>query len=309
VCVTIESRFITINDSFIQEIGADWRGLGNDGKAPIPLMDVTNGFEDNASRGMDNQGDGGAGSNPAAGIFFNDNTDGDIRFRNEGIFGTPLGDVLSTIGGGAFQFSLIDDTMFNLVVRAVEKSLNATEITSPILTAFNTQRSYITVINQVSFIQGFDVDVATSAFIANPNIGVIQEGIVLDVRPTVSYDRKYITLEIQTTVADLERPLRERQTPLAGQTTPVTFQLPELKVSSAATTVVVPDGGSLILGGLKYIRYVSRQAETPVLSKIPILGFFFRTKGIDDEVTNLIVLARASITDMNEIRETAKLSY
>ena len=308
-CVTIESRFISINDSFLQEIGADWRGLGNDGKASSPIMDVTNGFEDNASEGMDNQGDGGEGANPSAGIFFNDNTDGDIRFRNEGVFNTPLGDMLSTIGGGAFQFSLIDDTMFNLVVRAVEKSYNATEITAPVITAYNTQRSYITVINQVSFIQGFDVDVATSAFIANPNVGIIQEGIVLDVKPTVSYDRKYITLELQTTVAELERPIRTRSTPLAGQTTPVTFQLPNLVVSTAATTVVVPDGGSLILGGMKRIRYISREAEAPILSKIPILGFFFRERGLDDEVESLIILARASIQDMNDIRERTKLSH
>ncbi|MFH2001601.1 MAG: hypothetical protein ABIK28_18095, partial [Planctomycetota bacterium] len=295
--------------SFIQEIGAEFRGLGNDGKTLTPSMDVTNGFEDSASTGMDNQGDGGEGANPSAGIFFNDNSDGDIRFRNEGVFQNSLGKVLNTIGGGAFQFSLIDDTMFNLVVRAVEKSYNATEITSPIITAFNTQRSYITVINQVSFIRGFDVDVATSAFIANPNIAIIQEGIVLDVRPTVSYDRKYITLEIQTTVADLNRPLRTWSTPLAGQTTPVTFQLPVLNVSSAATTVVVPDGGSLVLGGLKYVRYVSRTSETPFLGKIPILGFFFRQKGLDDEVSNLIILARANISDMNEVRERTRLSH
>jgi general secretion pathway protein D len=309
VCVTIESRFIKINDAFIQEIGVDFRGIGNDGKTVTPLMDVTNGFEDNASQGMDNQGDGGPGDNPAAGVFYNDNTDGDMRFRTENYFKTALGQVLSTIGGGAFQFSYIDDTIFNMVVRAVEKSYNATELTSPIVTAFNTQRSYITVINQISYVRGFDVDVATSAFIANPNIGIIQEGIVLDVKPTVSYDRKYITLELQTTVADLKRPIREWQTPLAGQTTPVTFQLPVLDVSSAATTVVVPDGGSLILGGVKHIRYVSRTADTPFLADIPLLGFFFRQKGLSDEVGNLIILARANISDMNEIRERTKLSH
>jgi len=307
-CVTVECRFITVNDSFIQEIGAEWRGLGNDGKSPSPILDVTNGFEDNASIGMDNQGDGGAGANPSAGIFFNDNSDGDIRFRNEGVFQNALGDVLNTIGGGAFQFSLLGDTMFNLVVRAVEKSYNATEITAPILTAFNTQRAYITVINQVTFIQGFDVDVATSAFIANPNVGVIQEGIVLDVKPTVSYDRKYITLELQATVADLKRPIRTISTSLAGQTTPVTFQLPDLAVSQAQTTVRIPDGGSLILGGMKKIRRIDRVAESPILGRLPIIGFFFREKGIDDEVLNLIILARAQIVDMNKYRDTANLS-
>jgi len=300
--VTIESRFIEINKAFLQEIGADFRGLGGDGKAPEVPMDVTSGYEDNASGGWDNQGDGSEGGSPSAGIFYNDNSDGDIRFRSENWFGNPLGDLLSTIGGGAFQFSLLDDTMFNLVVRAVEKSYNATEITAPMLTVFNTQRSYITVVNQITYLQGFDVDVANSAFIANPNIGVIQDGIVLDVKPTVSYDRKYITLEIQATVADLFEPIREKETTLGGQTQPVKFQLPQLDVSTASTTVVVPDGGNIVLGGLKSIRYINRKAGTPILNKIPIVSFFFTQKGLDDEVRDLIFLAKAHISDMNTIR-------
>jgi len=302
--VTIQSRFIEINKAFLQEIGADFRGLGGDGKSPEVPMNVTSGYEDASSRGWDNQGDGSPGSNPSAGIFFNDNSDGDIRFRNESTFTNPLGDLLSTIGGGAFQFSLLDDTMFNLVVRAVEKSFNATEITSPIITVFNTQRSYITVINQISYIQGFDVDVANSAFIGNPNVGVIQEGIVLDVKPTVSYDRKYITLEVQATVAELID-LRNFSTTLGGQSEQITFQMPELDVSTASATVVVPDGGNIVLGGLKSIRYINRKAGTPILSKIPIISFFFSQKGIDDETKNLIILAKANITDMNSIRNAA----
>ena len=299
--VTIESRFIEINKGFLQEVGADFRGLGGDGKSEEVPLGVTNGYEDNASQGLDNTGEGDPGASPSAGIFFNDNSDGDIRFRNESFFENPLGDLLSTMGGGAFQFSLLDDTLFNLVVRAVEKSYNATEVTSPIITVFNTQRAYITVINQISYVQGFDVDVAISAYIANPNIGIIQDGIVLDVKPTVSYDRKYITLEIQATVAELTG-LRNIETTLGGQSQKVSFQLPDLFVSTASATVVVPDGGNILLGGLKSIRYVNRKAGTPILSKIPIVSFFFSQKGIDDEMNNLIILAKAHITDMNTIR-------
>jgi type II secretory pathway component GspD/PulD (secretin) len=305
--VTIEARFIEINKSFLQEIGADFRGLGGDGVSPeVPMNQVTNGYEDSASRGWDNQGDGSAGSSPTAGMFFNDNSDGDIRGRSENYFENALGDLLSTMGGGSFQFSLLDDTMFNLVVRAVEKSYNATEITSPIITVFNTQRAYITVINQISYVQGFDVDVANSAYIANPNIGVIQDGIVLDVKPTVSYDRKYITLEIQATVADLLS-MRTITTSLGGQSEPVTFQMPTLHVSTTSATVVVPDGGYVVLGGLKSIRYINRKATTPILGDIPIVNFFFSQKGIDDEVMNLVVVARADISDMNTIRNDAFL--
>jgi hypothetical protein len=43
-------------------------------------------------------------------------------------------------------------------------------------------RSHIYLANQLSFIQDFDVEVAQTAFIADPVVGILQEGAVLDVR-------------------------------------------------------------------------------------------------------------------------------
>jgi hypothetical protein len=43
-------------------------------------------------------------------------------------------------------------------------------------------RTYFAAVNQVSFIQDFDVEVAQTAFIADPIVGTIQEGIVNDVQ-------------------------------------------------------------------------------------------------------------------------------
>jgi type II secretory pathway component GspD/PulD (secretin) len=187
------------------------------------------------------------------------------------------------------------------VITAVEKSVNAYEISSPVVSVYNTQRAFVTVVNQVSFVQGFDVDVANAAFIADPNIGVVQEGIVLDVRPTISFDRKYVTLDVQATVANLVRPIREISTNLGGNTDQVTFSLPQLDVQDAQTTVVVPDGGSVLLGGFKHVLYRNRTAEAPWLADIPIVGFFFQEKGLSDEMTDLIIVIRATITDYSEL--------
>jgi hypothetical protein len=43
-------------------------------------------------------------------------------------------------------------------------------------------RSYIYTANQLSFIQDFDVEVAQTAFIADPQVGILQDGATLDVR-------------------------------------------------------------------------------------------------------------------------------
>ncbi|MEW6741129.1 MAG: hypothetical protein AB1486_00070 [Planctomycetota bacterium] len=308
--VTIHSRFVAITDAFIEEIGADFRGLGNEVGSDVVLDDLTVGLEDKTSQGLDNEGPGAdvaAGSSPAAGIFYNDGSDGDIRARTENFWQNPLGSLISTVGGGSFQFALLDDTEFNLVLNLVEKSVNATKISEPILTVYNTNRAYFTMVNEVSYIQDYDVDVANSASIANPQVGIILEGIVLDVRPTISYDRKFITLEVQTSTADLIRPIPSFETTLGGFTVPVQFQVPELETSAAFTTVTVPDGGSVIIGGLKRIRYINRRAAVPWLADIPLIGFFFEEKGVDDEVQDLVVLVRAQITDLNPLRESGSI--
>jgi general secretion pathway protein D len=306
--VTIESRFVNIRDDFLQEIGVDWRGLGGSSLGTdVTLGDVTYGEEDNAGTASDSNGPGlglGSGLSPVAGAFFNDGGDGDVRAFVEHVFEDSLGKALSTTGGASVQISILDGLeQYNLVIRAIEKSQFVTEVSAPILTVFNTQRSFVTVVNQVSYIQDFDVDVANSAFIANPNVGVLQEGVVLDVRPTISYDRKYITLEIQATVANILRPIRTFSTSLSGLTIPVTFQLPELEVQQANSTVRVPDGGSMVMGGLKRLRYVNRTAEVPWLGRIPVIGAVFREKGLSDERGSLILVVKADITDLSPFRD------
>jgi hypothetical protein len=47
-------------------------------------------------------------------------------------------------------------------------------------------RSHIYTANQLSFIQDFDVEVAQTAFIADPQVGILQDGAVLDVRVVAS---------------------------------------------------------------------------------------------------------------------------
>ena len=143
----------------------------------------------------------GAALAPSSGLFFNDGSDGDFRGRTENIFTNPLGQLLTALGGGTFQVTFIDDFAFSVILRATEKSASLRELTAPSLTVYNTQRANLTVVNQISFVQDFDVEVAQTSFIADPVIGVVQDGLTLDVRPTVSNDRQYITMELRPTVA------------------------------------------------------------------------------------------------------------
>ena len=75
---------------------------------------------------------------------------------------------------------------------------------------------------------------------------------------------------------------------------------PELEVQSINTSAVIPDGGSILLGGISDIRTVERRASVPWISDVPVLGFLFKQEGYNDERNSLMILIRAKITDIRE---------
>ncbi len=298
--VTIETKFLTLNENFLQEVGIDFRGTGGAGNkgTVAKLDDITNGADDNASRGLDNSGTADPAASPNSGFFYDDGGDGDFRGRSENFFQDNLGKILTPTGGLTAAFTFLNDLQMNMIFRAVEKNEHAQMVNAQTVTVLNNNRANVSVINQTSYVRDFDVEVAQASFIADPKIDVIHDGVVLDVRPIIRHDRRSVTLVLQPTVAELQRPIPQFTTSLAGSTLPVTLQLPVLTVRSFATTAQVPDGGTVLIGGLRTILSRERRAEIPILAKIPIISFFFKQEGVIDESSSLMVMVKAQITDV-----------
>jgi Flp pilus assembly secretin CpaC len=305
--VTVDTKFLTVTDAWLQQIGVDWRGLNNPGTPFTDMDDFTNGNDDGTSNGFDN---GGQGNNPAgppsSGFFYDDGQDGNFKARTENIFDSSLGQLLSSVGGLTTQLQIVDDALLSPLLRAVEKSSEARVVNSQVLTVYNSQQAAVSVINQRAYVQDFDVEVATAAFIADPIINVLSEGVSLQVRPTVHQDRKNLTLEVQPTVARIVTITPFTTTLGNNSAAAITLQLPQLEVQSLRSTATIPDGGTILIGGLNSIRNVERRAEVPWLGKIPILGFFFKDEGYSDETTSLMILMNARITDIRD--EAARLA-
>jgi type II secretory pathway component GspD/PulD (secretin) len=152
-------------------------------------------------------------------------------------------------------------------------------------------------------VQDFDVEIAQAASIANPVVNVVQDGVVLDVRPVVSADRRFITLELRPTIANLKRPIREVVTTLGSQNS-VTIQLPEVELQRVRTSIPMPDGGTVMLGGLKVSDKQDNKSGVPILNKIPIVSFFFERKGQYVSNRKLLVLLKAVIVIPQEHEPT-----
>ncbi|MBI1852700.1 MAG: tetratricopeptide repeat protein [Planctomycetes bacterium] len=306
VMVHIESRFLTVEDNFLEDVGVDLRGLGdNTGGVGKPGLGTRATLDDFGTAGT---GFGtpaqplGPGTGNDSGAFYDVGNDGDVRARVENLFDTALGnpDTLDNSGGFTAQWSYLSDTEVNAVFRAVRKSERSTTLTAPSLTIANNQRAYINVINQTSYIKDYDVEIAQAAVIADPIVAIANEGVILGVKPVVSGDRKFITLEIRPTVAVLQKPIATFQTTL-GQGSPVTIQLPRLDIQRIRATVTIPDNATLLIGGMKVSEERNTESSVPLFDQIPILSFLWSRKGSFVERKNLLILLKANIIIPSEL--------
>ena len=327
--VSIEARFLAVTDDFLEDIGHEFRGL--EGRS---MESNTNGlgladFSDGTSSGgfadppTGIPGPGTAGDVIGeSGLFTREHYGGpsdfyDLRVRSvypltsplvTNIPDFPLGTRLQNRGGIGLQYRILRELELNSVIRALRKTQKASVVTAPRVTAFNGQRAHILIAQQQAYIQDYDVEIAQNSRAYDPVMGIVQDGLVLDVRPIISNDRKFITLEMRPTVAKL-RVLRLFDiTPDATAdiiTNPDQYiQLPTIDLQRAQTTVRMPDQGTLILAGLKNSIDRDLSSSTPFLSKIPIIGWLFARKGKSIERRNLMIILSAEILDLADIERS-----
>lgn len=291
IMVDIQARFLKVEDNFLEDIGVDFRGLGSPGKGTNAFF---NDFGDSTAQQTLGQE---LGSDTELGAFLDEGDDGDIRGRTENLFDQFLGDedVLTGSGGLQMQWTYLNDLQLEMILTAVSKSERVELVTAPRILVFNTARSNLAVMNQVAYVQDFDVEIAQAASIADPIINVVEDGVILDVRPVVSADRRFVTLEVRPTVAELQRPIRTFVTSLGASGNSVTIQLPEVEKSMIKTSIPMPDGGTVLLGGMKIHESQDLRSGVPILNKIPIISFLFERQGTFVSNRKLLILLKANI--------------
>ena len=82
----------------------------------------------------------------------------------------------------------------------------------------------------------------------------------------------------------------------------LTIQQPVVEVISVQTTVSVPDGGTVLLGGIKRLREGRNMAGVPILNKIPYVSRLFKNSGVgrDTESVMMMVTPRIIIQEEEE---------
>jgi tetratricopeptide (TPR) repeat protein len=315
--IDVESRFLKVEDSFLEDVGIDLRGLGNQssqGVAGRGLEKAGNrqnaGFDDFGPRVQQNTAvPGVVGTGTSPGVFFNDGNDGDVMARVEGLYNQTLGGRnggLTNAGGLSLQYAFLDDTEVEVVLRAVSKQERSEQIEAPRLLVYNNVRAHMLYLRSLSYIRDFEVEIAQAAAVANPVIGVVQDGVVLDVRPVVDSDLKFITMEVRPTVMAVQTPIPTFTTTLGiGQ--PISIQLPEVTRQTVRTTLTMPDGGTIMLGGMRLVERQNLRSTVPLLGSLPGLSWLFSRNGTSVQNRKILILIRAKIVVMEEMEPAAAM--
>ncbi|MHC4916980.1 MAG: hypothetical protein ACYTGB_15980, partial [Planctomycetota bacterium] len=125
-------------------------------------------------------------------------------------------------------------------------------------------------------------------------------GVVFDVRPIVSANRRYITLELRPTFTELVDMNVSSSVILVDDDDDddftlltLTTQLPEIQVTRVRTSVTIPDGGVILTGGRMRDVQFSSETGIPFIKDIPFLGRAFRWNREDNYRENLAILVTA----------------
>jgi len=212
-----------------------------------------------------------------------------------------------TVGGG--YGSILDDLQVSFLLRAVQAHTDSKALVAPKNTVLSGESSAFSVSDIVTYAlppntgttqTGLGVGTGTVQQQTQQQIGYLSVGSMLSITPTISHDKKYVLLNIVTTLTDLLRLRTHRVEQVVTTGTTVGTEqydvtVPETETSSVMTRVSVPDGGTLLLGGQKITAEVEQEAGIPVLSKIPILGRLFSNRSTIRDQKVLLILVKPVI--------------
>lgn len=197
---------------------------------------------------------------------------------------TPLAQLL---GGANGLIAGVIENGWGAVVQAVSNDTNSNILATPHLTTLDNEEAFFIVGQEVPIITG----ASTGANNSNPFQTVDRQevGIKLKVTPQIN-EGDAVQLTIEQEVSSVS----------GATAVDISINKREIK-----TTVIVDDGGTIVLGGLIDEDVQESVSKVPLLGDIPFLGHLFKTTTTSKRKRNLMVFLRPTIVrdgiTMNEI--------
>ena len=314
--IHVKVKFLQVENAMLEQIGVNWNNFTGPVTPPgtgiAPITPVNGAVTPHTFGAFYGHPD--SNTNAAAAI-----TNPVGSYTSSSSLSAPLpGEGLAF---GSQAWSLGNNLYARAVLQAVEKERKGNVIYEPDLTMFNGQQAHLVNMNQQSYVG--DYDVVQNQY--DPIVTVLSYGTVLDVVAIASADKKYITLTLRPTNAQVKTWRRFGNAPTEGLngtfpggpidpnikppigggdfgTAPLL--IPQLAYQSTRTSVTIPDGGSLVIAGMTNGESGREHSGVPFLSHIPFIGRLFSTNGRQETLLKQMIVVQADVVVFEEIEKS-----
>ncbi len=200
--------------------------------------------------------------------------------------GAGLGDLV-------IQLMNLGHARIDATLRAAASRGDVRILSRPVLLASNNTEAKLLVGSQIPFVQ-VSRSLPTETPTRDQVVQYQDVGTKLTIKPTINQDG-YVSLVIQQQVN--------------AATAEILFQAPVISTREAATQVLVKDGQTIVLGGLRDRQRSANQSGIPLLSHLPLIGGLFGSADRSSTETELYLFLTPRIlrTDADADSVTAPL--
>ncbi|MFH2138399.1 MAG: secretin N-terminal domain-containing protein [Candidatus Omnitrophota bacterium] len=184
----------------------------------------------------------------------------------------------SALGINNLHYGVIGSSDIDAVLTYLKTENNAKILSNPKIAVTNNQEARIHVGERQAYVTTTTTSGQSTSTISE-DVNFIDIGIQMHVIPTIS-ENGFVNLQIKTEISSVVDVL----------ITPTENRIPIVDTSLAETTVLIKEGKTVIIGGLRREEVSQTVRRVPILSKIPILGFLFKEKSENKYTTELLIM-------------------
>jgi type II secretory pathway component GspD/PulD (secretin) len=277
--VLIDTKIVKVKLSNASSEGIEWEGLSNlfgkggssyIGSYPFSVLQAaTDGWQ---SRNTFKESGGVSASStgtPLSGVG---------AYPFSGNTASTASSTKTTLGEKMHLGIITRNRDIDILLNYIRTLGNTQILSNPKLAVINNQEARIHVGERQAYVTT-TTTTGQSTSTVSEEVTFVDVGIQLAVTPTIN-DDGYITMKVKPEISSV----------VSSLTTPSGNKIPIIDSSMAETTVMVKDGSTIIIGGLRKDEKISSYEQMPVLGKIPILNFLFKSGTKSTERTELLVM-------------------
>ncbi len=185
------------------------------------------------------------------------------------------------------------------VVQMLKESEHADQVFAPHVLAHNNRRAVMTVQTEVPYISGY----SSSEDLYTPEVSSVGEGVAIEIVPTVSADRRYITLNFRLGIQKIREILQVEGVEVVvggGPAGSLPIELPTVWTNRDGGTATFPDGGSIMVTTIATNEDARGEGGVPILSDVPVVGRLFSGRGFQKERETILLFLNGEMVLLDE---------